>query len=66
MRRVERFIIWAGTLHASYQFLFLGSILFGFLALMSGMMTENMVFVIIGIGWIVAGPIVVWIGSSRE
>lgn len=66
MGRVARFFVWAGTLHASYQVFLLGSILIGVLALLSGMMTENLVFVMIGIGWILVGPIVVWISERNE
>ena len=66
MGRIERFILWAGTLHASDQLLFLGSILFGVLALMSGMMTENYVFILIGVVWVVGGPLVVRIGANRK
>lgn len=66
MGRVERFILWAGTLDAPYQLFLLASILVGFLALLTGMMTENLVFVVLGVGWILVGPVVVRIGASSE
>lgn len=66
MGRIERFFVWAGSLHATYQILLLASILVGTLALLTGMMSENMVFVGLGVGWLLIGPVVIYIAASNE
>jgi len=63
---MEQYLRWFVTLHAYYQILVAGALLFGFAALLSGLSTRNPVFVLLAVFWLLVAPATIWLSERRE
>jgi len=63
---VPEYLRWYVELDPFYRFLLGGAGVVGILALLTGMATENVLFILFGLFWIVGGGSVIWVASQFE
>lgn len=63
---MEKYVLWFARLERFYQVLVTGALITGIAAVGVGTGTQNTVFVVLGLLWILVGAGVVWIADRRE
>lgn len=63
---MEKYLWWYADLDRFYQLLFQASILVGLLAVLTGLGTQNPVFLGVGLLWVAGGVGIVWLMSIVE
>lgn len=63
---MEKYVIWYARLEPFYRILLTGALLTGIAAVGVGTGTQNALFVVLGLVWILGGAGVVWAADRRE
>jgi len=63
---MERYVTWFARLGRFYQILLASALFVGVAAVGIGTGTQNTLFVLIGVFWILVGSGVVWVADRRE
>lgn len=63
---MERYVLWFARLERFYQILVAGALFIGIAAFGTGLATENPIFLVLAILWILVAPAIVWLSSSYE
>lgn len=63
---MESSLSWLLDLDRSYRLLVLVALATGVLGVVSGLSSGNPAFVLIGVSWLVGGPVVVWVATHEE
>lgn len=63
---MESYLRWYVELETFYKILIIASLLIGSLALLTGVGTQNPVFILVGAFWLVGGPLVIWVMTALE
>lgn len=66
LSRMQQYVQWYVELEPFYKIMLIGSVFLAMFALVTGMGTENPVFFLLGVGWLVVGPGAVWLLSRFE
>lgn len=63
---MEKYILWFAGLRRFNQILVAGAVFFGMAAFATGIATENPVFLVLAVFWLVVAPATVWWAAARE